>query len=304
MSIKILPESEIVKKTGQIKAPLLLFANPKNLYQRRAERLRKLAIDSPFADYLLFAATLVDAQLKVLQQKPIYAESVNIQQLSTEHPLDVNKWQRDPIWRELLMAILAELKISHQNQQILSTIEWLEKASNTELEQMADHLLAANYAQVEADKAVFIWAALSLYWLQLTQFLSSHQAKAENADGLHLCPVCHSSPTASVVHFGSAQGLRYLHCALCESEWNMVRVKCTNCGDMKDLSYWSIDNEFAPVKAESCDHCHSYMKILYQEKDPHVEAIADDLASLFLDSEMEQKGFLRNAINPFLFPGE
>ena len=39
-------------------------------------------------------------------------------------------------------------------------------------------------------------------------------------------------------------------------------------------------------------------------KDPKVEAVADDLASLILDAKMEQEGFARSSINPFLFPGE
>lgn len=58
------------------------------------------------------------------------------------------------------------------------------------------------------------------------------------------------------------------------------------------------------MKAESCGDCGTYLKILYQEKDPKVEAVADDLASLVLDARMEQEGFARSSINPFLFPGE
>ena len=65
-----------------------------------------------------------------------------------------------------------------------------------------------------------------------------------------------------------------------------------------------IKNEEAAVKAESCGDCGTYLKILYQEKDPKVEAVADDLASLILDAKMEQEGFARSSINPFLFPGE
>ena len=37
------------------------------------------------------------------------------------------------------------------------------------------------------------------------------------------------------------------------------------------------------------DSCGTYLKILYQEKDPKVEAVADDLASLVLDARMEQE---------------
>ncbi len=39
-------------------------------------------------------------------------------------------------------------------------------------------------------------------------------------------------------------------------------------------------------------------------KEPKVEAVADDLASLVLDARMEQEGYARSSINPFLFPGE
>ncbi|MCV5290171.1 formate dehydrogenase accessory protein FdhE, partial [Escherichia coli] len=39
-------------------------------------------------------------------------------------------------------------------------------------------------------------------------------------------------------------------------------------------------------------------------KDPKVEAVADDLASLVLDARMEQEGFARSSINPFMFPGD
>jgi FdhE protein len=37
------------------------------------------------------------------------------------------------------------------------------------------------------------------------------------------------------------------------------------------------------VRAETCEQCHGHRKILYQEKDPSVEPVADDLASLNLD---------------------
>ncbi|TDQ57358.1 Tat proofreading chaperone FdhE [Mesocricetibacter intestinalis] len=302
MSIRILPESEIVKKSGALYTPPLLFASPKNLYQRRAKRLRDLAQDNPFADYLNFAALIVEAQAKVLAQMPL-PEDMRLKADSPSHmPLSVHNWQRDPIWREYLHALLAELK-PQVNLQAAAAIEALEKSANTSLENLADQLLQQEYAQVGTDKAVFIWAALSLYWLQLTQQIP-HNAKAESGENLHLCPVCGCAPVASIVQIGASQGLRYLHCALCETEWNVVRAKCSNCDQANGLNYWSIDNASAAVKAESCEDCHSYLKILYQEKDPYVEAVADDLAAIYLDIEMEEKGLARSGLNPFMFPAE
>lgn len=84
----------------------------------------------------------------------------------------------------------------------------------------------------------------------------------------------------------------------------VVRIKCTNCELTGKLNYWSLDSENAPVKAESCGDCGSYLKILYQEKDANVDAVADDLASLILDAKMEEEGFARSSINPLLFPNE
>ncbi len=121
------------------------------------------------------------------------------------------------------------------------------------------------YALVSGDKAPFIWAALSLYWAQMAALIPG-KARAEMGDQRQFCPVCASMPVASVVHMGSHEGARYLHCNLCESEWHVVRSKCTQCEQSRDLHYWSIDSERAAVKAESCGDCGTYLKMLYQEK--------------------------------------
>ncbi len=297
MAIRILPENEIKQAASSFQNPPLLFSSPKNLYSRRAQRLRRLAENHPFRDYLLFAAEVVDAQNLILAENPLEKTEFTFNQI---RPLDVEQWQRQAKWREYLTALLAEIK-PNANEQMLGTIDWLEKASSEELEQLADKLLAQEYSQVTSDKAVFIWAALSLYWVQLTQFIP-HHAALESGEDLHTCPVCNSVPVASVIHFGTHQGLRYLHCALCESEWNVVRAKCTICDQSKELEYWGIDTDKEAVKAEACGDCHSYLKTVYQEKDPYVEPVADDLASLFLDIEMEEKDFSRSGLNPFMFP--
>ncbi|MDO4698350.1 MAG: formate dehydrogenase accessory protein FdhE [Pasteurellaceae bacterium] len=304
MSIRILPDSEIQQAASSFQHPPLLFANPKNLYQRRAKRLRQLAENHPLGHYLQFAAELVDIQLTLLIEKPISDVSVQLKATLSEgqKPLNAKQFVRSAEWRELLLAFIAKVK-EHVPEPAYATLEWLEKASVSEIEQLADDLLNERYETVQSDKAVFLWAVLSLYWVQLAQQLP-RQTKTEYGEGRHTCPVCDSAPVASVVHFGDTQGLRYLHCALCESEWNMVRAKCSNCEETGKLDYWSLDSTDAAVKAESCGDCESYLKVMYQEKDPHVEPVADDLASIFLDAEMEQKGLARSGINPFLFQVE
>ena len=75
MSIKILSADEIKQKKNSYDIPPVLFANPKNLYQRRAKRLRELAKDHPLADYLLFAADVVESQLSVFEKNPLEKQS-------------------------------------------------------------------------------------------------------------------------------------------------------------------------------------------------------------------------------------
>lgn len=306
MSIRILPDTEIKQAASSFHSPALLFANPKNLYQRRAKRLRQLAENNPFGDYLLFVAKIVDAQLELLENAPLadFSEKLTacIAQNDGEKPLNAKSFKRTKEWQTLLFALIGKLKPEAEGS-IQATLEWLEKASQSELDTLADHLLNERYEAVGSDKAVFLWSALSLYWVQLAQQLPRN-SQTEYGEHRHTCPVCDSAPVASVIHFGETQGLRYLHCGLCESEWNMVRAKCTNCEQTGKLEYWSLDSAEAPVKAESCGDCDSYLKAMYQEKDPYVEPVADDLGTLFLDAEMEEKGFFRSSINPFLFSVE
>jgi len=303
MSIRIVSSSEVTQTAGSI--PPLLFANLKNLYSRRAERLQQLAKDHPLGDYLRFIATIVEAQQNVLQNNPL---SVDLQDVLTtaektqQSPLSVKHFARTEYWRMALNAIIEALQ-PNAPENIAIILENLLKISDKELDDLADALLAGEFNRVGSDKAIFIWAALSLYWAQLAHQLPG-KAKTEFGEQRHFCPVCDSAPVASVVHIGNENGLRYLHCSLCESEWHVVRIKCSNCEQTSKLNYWSLDSETAPVKAESCGNCGSYLKVFYQEKDPYIDVVADDLASLVLDAKMEGENFAKSGVNPFLFPGE
>lgn len=307
MSIRIIPQERLEKsdKRTADMIPPLLFPRLKHLYHRRAERLRELATSNPLGDYLRFAALIAHAQEVVLYDHPLEMDltaRIAAADAQGKPPLDIHTLPRDGHWQTLLHSLIAELK-PEMSGQALAVIENLEKASSQELEAMASALFASDFGQVSSDKAPFIWAALSLYWAQMASLIPG-KARAEYGEHRQFCPVCGSMPVSSIVQIGTTQGLRYLHCNLCETEWHMVRVKCSNCEQTRDLNYWSLDSEQSAVKAESCGDCGTYLKILYQEKDPNVEAVADDLASLVLDARMEQEGFARSSINPFLFPGE
>lgn len=224
MSIRIIPQDELgssEKRTAEA-IPPLLFPRLKNLYNRRAERLRELAANNPLGDYLRFAALIAHAQEVVLYDHPLQMDlTARIKAASEQSkpPLDIHVLPRDKHWHKLLHSLIAELK-PEMSGPALAVIENLEKASEQELEQMASALFVSDFASVSSDKAPFIWAALSLYWAQMASLIPG-KARAEYGEQRQFCPVCGSMPVSSIVQIGTTQGLRYLHCNLCETEWAM-----------------------------------------------------------------------------------
>lgn len=174
MSIRIIPQDELgssEKRTAEA-IPPLLFPRLKNLYNRRAERLRELAANNPLGDYLRFAALIAHAEV-VLYDHPLQMDLTARIKAASEQgkpPLDIHVLPRDKHWHKLLHSLIAELK-PEMSGPALAVIENLEKASEQELEQMASALFASDFASVSSDKAPFIWAALSLYWAQMASLI-------------------------------------------------------------------------------------------------------------------------------------
>jgi FdhE protein len=103
-----------------------------------------------------------------------------------------------------------------------------------------------------------------------------------------------------VVGWEGAHGTRFCACALCGTLWNYVRIKCTLCGTTKGIAYQGIEGDAGTIKAETCESCRGYVKILHQHKDPALDPIADDVATLALDLLLRDAGLRRGAVNPFL----
>jgi FdhE protein len=82
--------------------------------------------------------------------------------------------------------------------------------------------------------------------------------------------------------------------------WNVVRVKCVLCSSTEGISYKVIEGKPDSIKAETCDKCQRYVKILYQVNDPALEAVADDVASVGLDMLLTAETWTRGGQNLFL----
>lgn len=168
------------------------------------------------------------------------------------------------------------------------------------LETQADVLLHGPAARLDLAAAPFIGAALQVQWTHMAQRLQPSQIGRPELP--ILCPVCGSHPVASVIlAVGAAKGLRYLHCALCGSEWHVVRATCSQCTSTKDIGYYGLEGAHKAVRAEVCPECRCYLKVLSQEEDARVDPIADDIATLTLDLLLdEEQQYVNIGINFFM----
>lgn len=302
MSIQMTPVQTPTGGVNEI-TPVLL-PSLKNRYSQRAARLLQLANEHAMGDYLGFCARIAQAQQQLLESLPLpeeLAAGLSEHVSSGRPPLASADHSRDGYWQQLLHGLIEQL-YAQASPTVRNTLDGLRQQTPAQLEQLASALLAGDFDQVDSGQALFLWAALSLYFTQLASALPAG-AKAHLGEQRQHCPVCTSAPVASVVMTGAQAGLRYLQCSLCECRWHMVRVKCSNCEATGALDYWSLERQDAAVKAESCNDCHSYLKVFYPEKDRDQELLADDLATLALDAEVEREGYGRSGVSPFLFPG-
>jgi FdhE protein len=277
-------------------------------FAARARRLRQLgatgAIGEAIGDYLRLMAAVAEAQevtLATLDPKLPSAAQLERSRTHRMPPIQAGGWPREPAWRALAaqlserVAATADIPDSarHELSQVRALPpEWLEG--------QADALLGGRRGDIEMAVAPFVMAALQTYWVALACRLTEGVVPALEVPGV--CPACGTLPVASVVRADKrSQGYRYLHCALCATEWHLVRVTCSHCQSTEGIAQHSIQGGPEAICAESCEQCHTYRKILYQEKDVGVEPVADDLASLALDLLMGEAGYHRGSSNPLLW---
>lgn len=304
MTTTVIEPGTLESPAGEI--PFLRLPE-RHLFQVRAERLDALADGHALGDYLRFMAAVARGQhaaLTAIDTVPL-PDAAQLARCR-EHklpPLGVQGWTRAPAWRVALRQILASLVSAPMPEAARAAIAQLENADDADLEGFADALLAGDFARLDRAAAPFVAAALQVYWLHMATRLGV--SAFGRLDTPHLCPVCGSPPAASVVRIGAAEhGLRYLNCSLCGAAWHVVRIKCVFCDTTKGISYYGIEGGSAAIKAEQCDACSSYLKILYMEKDPNVDVVADDIASVALDVLMADAGVVRSGVNFFLLGGD
>ncbi len=280
------------------------------LFAQRAARFATLAEGHPLSDWLTFLGRLSAAQHEAAQalaaaDPPLPAERLAQAQKHGMPPLNAADWPRPPAWRAALRQIAGSLR-SDAPGPAQAALDDLLAASDEALEALATTLLAGEPQAPQAAVLPYVGAALQVLFTSLAARLDASRIAAPDPAGamLGVCPCCGSPPVSSPIRIDTAIGnLRYLHCALCNSEWNVPRAVCSVCATDGKLTYRQIEGHSDGIRGECCDNCHSYLKLLLHEKNFAFDPVADDLASLALDLLLDEAGYSRSGFNCFLVGG-
>lgn len=288
---------------GDVATPAFArLPDPLNLFGARARRFRQLAEGHDLEPYLLFLADLAEVQARVQIDlpEPALPEPDTLRRAHEfgMPPLDRNRFVSDPVFGATLDRLLSLAEAIAMPDAAAAALTRVGEADAAMRAGMILAVLADAIPVEELAAHGYIAAALQVHFARLAARLDP-KSLVPVGDGV--CPVCGGPPVASmVVGWHGAHGTRYCGCGLCGTLWNYVRIKCTLCASTKGISYQEIEGGPGTVKAETCDSCRGYLKVLQQHKDPAVDIIADDVASLALDLLVREAGFRRGGVNPFL----
>lgn len=293
------PDPSLIGGVG--KAPFARLPDPATIFARRAQRLRTLACAGDLAPYLEFLAAIAGAQSAILPglTRPSLpgAEFIARARHFDMPPLDRNGMKPDATLHDTCRRLFAALTFSKPDaaEAALTRARALDDAA---LDVRIHCVLADSIPADAVAEHVYVAAAVQLHFARLAAQLD---AGALVPVGVGLCPVCGGRPVVSmVVGWYGAEGARYASCMLCSTLWNEVRVKCLACGSTKGVGYQEIEGQGGTIKAETCDECGSYVKVLYQDKDTTLDPVADDVGSLGLDQLLRESAYTRAGLNPYL----
>jgi FdhE protein len=290
---------------GIAKAPLALMPNPARLFRERATRLEVLAATSNLGPYLNFLAGLARIQAELASElapiEPIDAEQVARAREAAMPPIDRSVMVQSDDYRQTLQLFLDRAQTVEKPAAAAEALAAVRDADEQTIDWLIGNVIADTLPAESLAHHLYVAAATQVHAARLAAVLDGRELVPVSTG---VCPSCGGKPVGSmIVGVHGADGARYACCSCCATMWNEVRVKCLSCGSTKGVGYRSIEiegNEEAVIKAEICDSCNSWTKILYQNLNPTLDIIADDVASLGLDLLMKDSQYRRAGFDPFL----
>lgn len=290
---------------GISKALFALMPNPARLFKERATRFEVLAETSNLAPYLKFLAGIVRVQADLVAELPPI-QPIDAEQAARAHdgampPIDRSAMIQSDEYRKTVQLFLDRVQDLEMPPAAAEALEAVRAADDETLAWMAGNVIGDTLPVESLAHHLFVAAATQVHAARLAALLDGNALVPVSVG---VCPSCGGKPAGSmVIGVQGAEGARYACCSCCATMWNEVRVKCLACGSTKGIGYRSVEvdgGEEAVIKAEICDSCNSWSKLLYQNKNPTLEMIADDVASLGLDLLMKETDYRRTGFDPFL----
>ncbi|RDJ03923.1 formate dehydrogenase accessory protein FdhE [Rhizobium grahamii] len=289
---------------GIAKTRFAIPPNPARIFSDRAARFDVLAKGSRLSPYLEFLACVTRLQsefaLDAPSVDPLDADRLATARSGSMPPIDRNALIGSPGIRTTVWGFLARAERLAVPPQSASALAEVRAADDETIDWIIGNILSDTLPLESLAHHIFVAAGAQIY---MTRLASTLEEGTLVPVGIGLCPACGGRPVGSmVVGFQGAEGARYAVCACCFMQWNEVRVKCLACGSTKGVGYRAVETgeDDATVKAEVCDNCRSWTKILYQNKNPSLDMVADDVASLGLDTLMKETEYRRAGFDPFL----
>lgn len=298
----VAPQFQPMHLGEEAKPPLAVTPKPEILFDARAKRFAALAPDHQLKGYLEFLAAIARAQSALLETLPPIAlpESEALER-AFEHgmaPIARGTLPAADLAMKTLDALLAALKTVEMPDKAMTALEGVIAADADERRTMVDAVLSDTLPPEEIAEHVVVAAAMQVHFARLAAQLDADRLTPVS-DGA--CPACGGPPvSSSVVGAVGSQNIRFATCACCATQWHVVRVKCVACSSTKGISYNHVQGTADTLKAECCDECKRYLKILYTIADPELDPVADDVASAGLDIMVREAGYTRAGFNAFL----
>ena len=287
---------------GVPEAPFAILPDPVKLFTTRAARFTFLAESNALAPYLKFLGDLTRLQARLCLSEPApeapLAERLAQAKLAAMPVVDRAALANDPALHHLLERLCEEAARLEMPAPARQALEAVAGAEDSDRRWLLGNVLSDTIPEDSAAPHLFASAAVQIW---LARFASALQPGDLQKIAPGTCPCCGGRPVSSLVTSSPGiENIRYASCMSCATLWNEVRIHCLACGTNKGLTYRSAETTDATVKAECCKECSSWVKIFYQEKNPSLDAVADDVGSIGLDMMMKATPLKRAGFNPYL----
>ena len=109
------------------------------------------------------------------------------------------------------------------------------------------------------------------------------------------CFICGATATIGELR-GDTQA-RHLRCGQCGADWRVSRLRCMYCGneDHNSLGFIRAGDGNEKVRAEVCDKCHCYLKVIaaFFPTPPEMLTV-EDLVTLDMDYIAKERGYIKH----------